>query len=589
MKKFIFLAVPAIISVATGQAQIKKTGTDLTAVNFASLKITDLTSGTFKTASTFEKYSLLANMPNRFGTLAKVNTSVKQGTASNGIKYFISKDNIVLPSNATGTTAKSSQSNDALICESTPVSLGKQFLSGLFMIPSSQAIENTKIYPGALFKDEDIVKGIFAPMNLPRKPGTIAVNVISSNPVSQNVSNFGDKNTVTSAMSQLLSRVGSSAANTDHSSFAFEFKASDELSLSLESSTSVNLEAILGIPATIGNTLNEGVTLSTEFNTAVAYIRNINYIISVGGTGGVGVVGGPQSTIDGPIPSNAVCVTDVMYGSVAFIIVSNLSTRAEAKFVAQDLLDVADVVSASPGVSAESQRALSIGAVSVMVYGGAGASTVNTVTSVAQLRAELAKGNNTVIGVNAAPIFYALSYASDNAPVKAAAFSSFTDTRCFKASKLEVTLASFKPTNVVDFGDEELYGEVRIDCNGNSTTNNRRFWDIAKTDAIQGKQNTQVSGALADKLTFNMNPAVVDFNNETVKVGINLKDRIMAEEWAFASQAGKDNGFVQYSPTSFTVALSDVKDAGTAGLTKTYNVAEGGATVQVVLNFKLKP
>jgi hypothetical protein len=86
-----------------------------------------------------------------------------------------------------------------------------------------------------------------------------------------------------------------------------------------------------------------------------------------------------------------------------------------------------------------------------------------------------------------------------------------------------------------------------------------------------------------------MNPEIVDFNNETVKVGINLKDRIMAEEWAFTSQAGRDNGFVQYSPTSFTVALSDVKDAGTAGLTKTYNVAEGGATVQIILNFKLKP
>jgi hypothetical protein len=224
-----------------------------------------------------------------------------------------------------------------------------------------------------------------------------------------------------------------------------------------------------------------------------------------------------------------------------------------------------------------------------MVYGGAGASTVNTVTSVAQLRTELAKGNNTIMGVNAMPVFYALSYASDNAPVKAAAFSSFTDTRCFKASKLEVTLNSFKPTNVVDFGDEELYGEVRIDCSGNSITDNRRFWDISKSNAIQGKKNTQLSGTLTDKITFNMNPLLVNFDDENVKVGINLKDRIMTEEWPLASQAGKDNGFVQYSPTSFTVAFSDIRDAGTAGLTKTYNVAEGGATVQVVLNFKFKP
>lgn len=583
MKKFIFLALSATVFNYLVNAQIKTTNMNLAKVNFASLKFTDLTSGSFKSASVFEKYSLLANMQNRFGTLQKINTSVKQATSTNGIRYYVSKDNITLPGNSTGAKVQSNTGQDALICESTPISVGKQFLSGLLMIPSSQAIENTKIYPGALFKDEDIVKGVFAPLNLPRKPGTIAVNVISSNPVSQDVSNFGDKNTVTSAMSQLLSRVGNSAANTDHFSTAFEFKASDDLSLNLESSTSVNLEAILGVPATVGNSINAGVTLSTEFNTAVAYIRNINYIISVGGTGG------PQSTIDGTIPSNAVCVTDVMYGSVAFIIVSNLSTRAEAKLVAQDLISVEDVVSANPSISAESQRALSIGAVSVMVYGGAGASTVNTVTSIAQLRAELAKGNNTVIGVNAVPVFYALSYASDNAPVKAAAFSSFTDTRCFKASKLEVTLTSFKPTNVVDFGDEELYGEVRIDCNGNSTSDNRQFWNISKSKAIQGKQNVQVSGTLTDKLTFNMNPLLINFDNETVKVGINLKDVIMAEEWPAASQFGKDNGFVQYSPTAFTVPFSDIKDAGSAGLNKTYNVAEGGATVQVVLNFKFKP
>lgn len=582
MKKFIICILAVALGHGPIDAQVKSTG-DIAKVNFSTLKLTDLISGTYKSAPIFEKYSLLVNMPGRYSSFPKINTSVKTATSGNGITYYISKNNISLPAGETGTTARSSQSNDALICESTPVSVAKQFLSGLLMIPSSQAIENTKIYPGALFKDEDIVRGVFAPLNLPRKPGTIAVNVVSSNPVTRSVSNFGDKNTVTAAISQLLSSVGNSAANTDHFSSSFEFKASDELSLNLESSTSVNLEAILGIPAKVGNSVGAGVSLSTEFNTAVAYIRNINYTISVGGSGG------PQSTIDGAIPSNAVCVTDVMYGSVAFIIVSNLSTRLEAKAVAQNLLSVAEVASGSSGVSAESQRALSANAVSVMVYGGAGASTVNTVTSITQLRNELAKGNNTVAGVNAMPVFYALSYASDNAPVKAAAFSSFTDTRCFKASKLEVTLTSFKPTGVVDFGDEELYGEVRIDCNGNSTTNNRRFWDISKSNAIQGKQNIQASGTLTDKLTFNMNPLTVNFDEETVKVGINIKDKIMTEEWPLATQFGKDNGYVQYSPTSFSVSFSDIKNAGVNGLNKTYNVAENGATVQVALNFKFKP
>jgi len=582
MKQFILLAWTFMFVQYTAFAQLKS-NTDFAKVNFSVLKMSDITSGAFKSASVFEKYSLLANMTNRFTSLPKINTSVKQATSDNGITYYISKNNINVPASSTGATTRTNQPQNILICESTPVSIAKQFLSGFLMIPSSQSVENTKIYPGALFKDDDIIKGTFAPLNLPRKAGTIAVNVISNNAVSEAVSNFGDKNTVTAAMSRLLSRVGASNANTDHSSSSFEFKASDELSLSLESSTSINLDAILGIPAKVGNSVQAGVTLSTEFNTAIAYIRNINYTISVGGTGG------PQSTVVGTIPSNAVCVTDVMYGSVAFIIVSNLSTRAEAKAVVQNLLSVAEVASGGNTLSAESQRALSTSAVSVMVYGGAGASSVNTVTNLSQLRAELAKGNNTVLGVNAMPIFYALSYASDNAPVKAAAFSSFTDTRCFKASKLEVTLTSFKPTSVSDFGDEELFGEVRIDCNGNSTSDNRRFWDISSANAVQGKQNTQIPGTLTDKLTFNMNPLSVDFESETVTAGINIKDKIMAEGWALASQFGKDNGYVRYGPTSFTVPFSDIRDAASSGLTKTFNVTEGNATVQVVLLFKFKP
>lgn len=593
MKKHIALLVLFVAVFLLSNAQVTKpvvlnTSIDFSKINFSTLKKSDLVTGVYKSASTYQKYAMLVNMPSRYGILKTASIGTKQAVADNGIRYYISKNNIQLPAGSTGTTSTSSQDNQALVCQSTPISLGRQFASGLLMIPSSQSIENTKIYPGALFSDEDVIKGRFVPLNLPRKPGTIAINVVSSNPVVRNVSNFNDKNTVTSAISQLLSAVGNSAAGTDHFSTSLEVKAGSELSLNLESSTSVNLETLLKFPLEIGRSVNAGVTLSTEFNTAVAYIRNINYIISVGGENDGG---GPQSTIQGTIPANAVCVTDVMYGSVAFIVVSNLKTRAEAKAVASNLLNIADVASSNNSLSAEAKAALETNAVTVMVYGGAGASSVNSVTSVQQLRTELAKGNNSVGGVNAAPVFYALSYASDNAPVKTAAFSGFTDTRCFKASKLEVTLESFKPLNVVDFGDEELYGELRIDCNGNSTTDNRRFWLKSKSNAVQGAKGVEIGGKITDKLVFNINPAVVgDFDNEMIKVGMNLKDVIEAVEWAFTSDAGKSNGFVQYTPTFFNnVSLADIRDAGDGGLRKTYSVTEGGASVEVKLLFKLKP
>ena len=53
---------------------------------------------------------------------------------------------------------------------------------------------------------------------------------------------------------------------------------------------------------------------------AVATIENVYYTISLGGEG-------PKSTISGSIPANTVCVTDVIYGSIAYLVVASAKTR----------------------------------------------------------------------------------------------------------------------------------------------------------------------------------------------------------------------------------------------------------------------
>lgn len=593
MKKIILLLVLVynqLLVIAQQPVALRKTVnpvmSDLPRVNYNALQLNDLSKGAYKNQSTYNKMRMLANMPKRFKPIPRANSGIKQGNSPNGNRYYLGRDNITLPSNTNGEATLTRGNGDVLVCESRPVGLGKQFASSLLGIPSSQSEEGLMIYPGALFRDEDLVQGKFIPVTLPRRNATLAINVVSGENVVEPVSNYNDKNTVNAARSRLLSRVGNSAANTDHFSASFEVRSSTELSMNLESSFKVDLEAVLGLPASLGGNIGSGVVASTDFNTAIAYIRNINYTLSVGGDT---ESGGPNATIEGTVPSNVVCVTDVMYGSIAFIVVRNLSTRAEAKLVADELLDVALVGNFSRSISAKASAAFSSSAVSVIVYGGAGASTVNTVTSLQQLRNELSKGNNTVLGVNAMPVYYSLFYAADNAPVKIASFASFTNTECFKASRLEISLTSFRPTEVVDFGDEELYGSFRIQSPGSGRQSGNFFWDVRPNAPVSGKKNIQIGGIVTDRLIYDVNPRLVDFENDRVRLLIDISDKIMPEEALGASEQARRNGYVRYTPGEFIVPFPDIVNAGRNGLTRTFTVREGAAAVAATVKFQLVP
>jgi len=589
-KTFLFSLSFFLAGVIYSQKQIvtvKKpvTGTIYSAVNFNTLKLSDLASVTYKNESFQNRFAMLGRLKTRYPNLSPVATTVKTGTAPNGLKYFISKANLQLPANTTGntTTYGEGQSSNALICKSTPIQLARQFAGPLFMgvLVSSN---DTKVYPGALFKDDDIVKGIFTPVNLPRTQGSIIINVLNTTGnVSEPVSNFNDKTIVFNSINTLRTRNANAAALAIHEAETFEIKSAEEFALNLETSANANLTEMIGVPVSIGQTIGGGISLSTEFNMAVATIKNVHYYISVGGEG-------PGSTISGAIPANTVCVTDVAYGSVAYLMVFNARTRAEATLVANRLVEVAGVAGAEANLSAETKRLLEGGFVKLKIVGGVNATSTANITSIAKLREEMAKMQSTVAGVNAMPLFYNLCYASDNASVQIGAFADFTDSRCFKADKLDVTVMFAKPTAVVDFGDEELYGNIRVDCNGQTTgSSNRDFWERKFGSPVAGKVNQNIS---MDKetITYNLNPAIIDFDGEIIKMGINIKDKIMGipdPEFAGANESDRTRGFAQYSPVSFDVPLGDIKNAPNQTLEKVYTVSENGANVQVKVRYKL--
>jgi hypothetical protein len=589
MKKIFFIFTMLAGTVIYGQAPTFTSKTtaiksvNLSAINFNTLKIADI-STIYKNNPFKERFALLSRLKTRYKLVPTVATGVKQGSAPNGLRYYIAKDNLQLPSGSTGatTTYGKDQSNNALICKSTPIQIAKQFAGPLFM-GMLVSTNDTKVYPGALFRDDDIVKGIFTPVNLSRVPGSIVINVLNTTGnVSEPVTNFNDKTVVFNSINNLRTRNANAAALAIHDAETFEVRASDEFAFNMETSANADLTELVGVPVSVGQTIGGGVSMSTEFNMAVATIRNVFYTISIGGEG-------PQSTIAGTIPANTVCVTDVAYGSVAYLMVFNAKTRTEATLVANTLVEAADIVGVERNLSAEAKRLLEGGFVKLKIVGGVNATSTATITSIAKLREEMAKMQSTVAGVNAMPLFYNLCYASDNASVKIGAFTEFSDTRCFKADKLDVSILSAKPTAVVDFGDEELYGNIRVDCHGDATINDRDFWKRSNSTFVSGKVNQNISMD-NQTITFNMNPALINFDEEVITMGINIKDKIMGgldPESAGANATDRDRGFAQYSPVSFNVALRDVRDAPGQTLDKTYTVTENGASVQVKVRFKL--
>lgn len=587
MKKYVISLIQVVFICSYGFGQLSKTTlkTNLTGVNYSTLQMSDLITGQFKNSSFGQRFGILGKLKNRYKSLPVVNSSQKQGEGKNGLKYYVSRNPLLLPASSTGSTTTRSDAQDNLICEFNPVKTAVNFTEALFL-GGKYNFNTAYIYPGALLRDDDVVKGIFNPVTtLNRVPGSIHVNVLSAdNNIQENVSDFDDRGIVQNSINTLLAKkVGSSIPVPISDQFSFEIRSFDEFSLKANASMDVNLAALLeGLPVSVGAEQGASAKLTVDFNAAVASIQNVYYTISLSGDG-------PASTVNGTVPSNLLCVTDVAYGSVAYVIVMGAKTRFDAALTASRLLEISEIAGANAALSAEVVKLLEGKIARIHVYGGVSPSSTATITDLSSLRAAMAKMKPTVLGIGALPLFYNLRYASDNSPSYIGAFAEFSDNRCFKADQLKIDILESKLISAAELdGTEELFGNIRVDCNGNSTIDDRDFWTKSKANAIS-KTTGQNITMDNESITFNMNPQKVNFNTEIIKFTINIKDRIEGgPEYLGTTDAGRKNGFVQYGPTEKNIPLSEIKESPNGTLTKTYSVEEGSSTFRVKVKFTLK-
>lgn len=556
------------------------------------VRLSDLISGQYKSATPAQKLALLSQVAGRYKVLSQLVNAPRQGVAPNGLTYLISRQPLNLPASTAGTPTSSAVQSNLVVCRSTPLTEATALAGALFM-GTGVSSNQTVIYPGALFRDIDVVSGRFTPQMLPRKPATLLIDVQNNGgTIADSVRNLNDRTQVMTAINSLRGRNAASAVNNALSYDEFDATASAQLNLDVETSADVNLGPVLNLPIAPPNppgvsgsaSTSTQVTTTSSGNIAVGVIDQTFYTISVGGEG-------PASTVDGAISSDVVVVTDVQYGRIAYVMVTSQTSRVEAQTVVSELVNASNPV-ASVGqnstLSAAAQTALTTGSVTVRIMGG-NAATAVTVHDLASLRNYVNQIVPTVSGSNAVPIRYTLRYAADNTTAFMGALASYADRECARATQLRVKLKTITATHVVDFGNEELYGTISMSTPAGitATTDGGTFWDVAKSGAVQGAENSAIP--VQKEIFFNLNP-LTGPPPANLQFSIAIFDAIAADEWLLASDEAKKKGYVSYTPTSVTVPLADIQNASNHVLQRSFTVTEGGsATVSVAMEFELIP
>ena len=283
-----------------------------------------------------------------------------------------------------------------------------------------------------------------------------------------------------SQINTLRTDVQNSYANAYLDKFETSFQSTAQVNIGLEANMDLNLAPIIEIPVQVAANNSASFSFENSLNLATAAIFQVYYTISVGGEG-------PKSTIQGSVPSNALCVTDVQYGRIAFITVGSFTSRNEANLTMGQLLSVGldkntTIAEAERQLSASAKFALQAGFVKIKITGGSVSSAV-AVNSLQTFRDYIEQINPTVSGSQAVPIFYSLRYAADNAPARIGAIADINDEECFRADQLKITLNSIKATQVVDFGNEELYGTVSVETIGKISSGNSTLWSASSSSA----------------------------------------------------------------------------------------------------------
>jgi len=567
------LLVPSVKLIGQVQSIASKTSFTKITMPVSPIKMQDLISGQYKNENIYTKMVLMSRVP---GTQTALATPAKTATVD-GVTYTLQKTpfaNVTQPVQNIGAAVKQQSPDGLNVCTTQ-----KTRVENVFDI-MNQFNSQSRVNVGEIFSDDAVVNGTYARMNLSRKPIQITTDLVDytqSSPVS-NIEPVNDPDNlgqINQAIANLLRKNQNANIPGAIKSDVFEVHTAGQLAMSLNSNASVNLEALLGVPVSVGS--DRSVTTDSRFDLSqvAAVIVQPFFQISVANAS--------TDILNGTIPSNAVIVKNVLYGRVAIVTAVSALASSELQAALTNSIEVKDLVNADGQLSATAKALFEARAIKVFIYGG-DVTLANGVAvgSITELKNYINGMKANVSAASAVPIAYSLAYIQDYAPVQLKAVTEFNDVECKHATQIRMSMSKILVTKVVDFGgDEELFGSIKASYDNNQQT----LWTVPIANPIKKSENQFISST-GDEKFINIFPDQIN-SNSTINLQLNIKDKIEAGLEALgASDQAKADGFVSYLPSSVGVKVLDILNSNGGVLTKTYTLNEGSAEIKVTITFK---
>jgi hypothetical protein len=538
------------------------------------IKMQDLISGQYKDLNPYTKLMMMSNVP---GSLPMAASSAKTATV-NGVTYTLQKVPFSSPDATQNVGSAVSQSSPDGLKSCT---IQKAKADYAFQV-LNQFATTAQVNVGAIFSDQSVVNSTYSRLNLSRKSIQITTDLVDFTQHSSlsNLETINDPDN-TGQINQAIANLERKNKNAKIPAYivsdVFQVHSAGQLSVALSSNASANLEALIGVPVSVGQ--NESVTADSRFdvNQVAAVVVQPFFNISVATP--------PSEILNGTVPANAVMVNNVVYGRIAIITAVSTMASADLQAALKESIDVTDAASVSESISAKAKALFDASAIKLYIFGG-DATLANGVVvgSLEQFKSYITGMKPTVSSASGVPIAYQLRYIQDDAPVFLKAVTDFSAVECKRASQIRMSMSKILVTKVVDFGgDEELFGDIKATFNNKTQT----LWSVSSANSIKKGEN-QFIGSTGDEKFINVFADEIN-NNSTINLQLNIKDKIESGLEALgASDQAKRDGFVSYSPSSVSVQLMDILNANGGVFTKTYTLNEGSAEVKVTLTFKLQ-
>lgn len=632
MKTIIILSVRLIALIffshisIDGFAQNAKPLKEVIKKNGLSMKGTTRSSINGKIMSSLGKYDrfrLISLFPEK--AIAKIQPPSRKNYSVNGVTYSAYKtipDEEEYGSPVFKGSKKSEKSENGLIvCENQDAGF-PNFFSGI-----SRITDDTRLWLGAIYKEEDVLRNAYKMLPLERKPVTITLSndvtdYHSNASLSETVTNANYQADINDAVSKLKQKNKDAVIPANISYIGGKINTAAELSVSMETNVTADLTSLMPELPLSGSSetwINGGI--STGLNIVYQQVINPMYTITVSN---------PYNELTTEsAPNDAVYLKSIMYGRVALFFAISARASLEVEAGLKDAISAAELGKAEREISGKAKLLFESDLVYVKVYGGslAAASRI-PIGSFNDLKRYISSTGNTMQDVAPKPILYSFEYVSDGYPMIVRAFTDFTNAECRKIQRIRVLFDKIEVKKAWDFGPtEEIFGEAKITARykknnawvnltpvkkGDGTNQCTKinpnaykyidptgqivaqlkkeyknvFWRIGKSNAItiaEGTGNDKGKSFAGDDYYFEYE--VTEEMKKTLEFHstINLKDRINAEEFIAASDFGKKNGYVRYAEKNNDFTFDEIVDTPNPKIATNENISE----VFIWLRFKL--